>query len=63
MAKDDITAGDAVRVTQGMPDVTVKVNPGVTIRHEDVEYTEGDELTLSGPVAESFAFSGAVQIT
>jgi len=59
----EITAGEAVKVTQGVPDMTVIVNPGVTMRHEDVEYTEGMELTIPGPVAESYAFLGACQIT
>ena len=57
-----IEAGQPIRVTQGMPDVVVIVNPGVKMRHENVEYTEGDEFTLSGPLAESFAFDGAVTI-
>lgn len=57
-----IEAGQPVRVTQGMPDVTVRVNPGVTMKHDDVEYTEGDEFVISGPLAESFAFDGAVVI-
>lgn len=57
-----IEAGQPVRVTQGMPDVTVRVNPGVTFKHEDVMYGEGDEFVISGPLAESFAFDGAVTI-
>lgn len=63
MPDNDITAGDAVRVTQGVPDMTVIVNPDVTIGHEGETYTEGMEVTLPGPLAESFAFQGAVQIT
>lgn len=59
---NDITAGQPVRVTQGVPDMTVKVNPGVTMSHEGNSYSEGDEFTLPGPLAESFAFDGQVQI-
>lgn len=57
-----IEAGQPIRVTQGMPDVTVTVCPDVTIVHEGVEYKEGDTITMSGPLAESFAFSGGVTI-
>jgi hypothetical protein len=59
---DPIEAGQPIRVTRGMPDVTVVVNKDVTIVHEGVEYKDGDELVLSGPLAESFAFDGGVTI-
>lgn len=60
--KEDDPVGEAVRVTRGMPDVTVRVMAGVTMNHEGTEYKEGDEFELSGPMAESFAFDGAVEI-
>lgn len=62
MSELPIEAGQPVRVTQGMPDVTVRVNAGVTLKHDDVAYTEGDEFVISGPLAEAFAFDGAVTI-
>lgn len=60
--KDDVTAGQPIRVTQGVPDMTVRVLPGVSMSHEGNAYSEGDEFVLPGPLAESFAFDGQVEI-
>lgn len=63
MADDiPVEAGQPVRVTRDMPDVTVRVLPTVTMRHEGNGYSEGDTFVCSGPLAESFAFDGAVEI-
>ena len=60
--KDNIEAGEPVRVTQGIPDMDCIVAPDVTISHEGVEYKGGDPVTLPGPMAQSFEVSGAVTI-
>lgn len=57
-----IEAGQPVRVTQGMPDVTVRVLDGVVMKHDGIAYSAGDTFVCSGPLAEAFAFDGAVEI-
>jgi nickel-dependent lactate racemase len=59
---EDITAGQPIRVTQGVPDMSVIVAPDVTIVHEGVEYKGGDTVTLPGPMAQGFEIDGAVTI-
>ena len=59
---EDITAGQPVRVTQGIPDMACIVAADVTITHEGVEYKGGDTVTLPGPMAQGFEIDGAVTI-
>jgi hypothetical protein len=59
---EDITAGQPVRVTQGMPDVTVRVLDNNVLKYEGEAYEGGDELTMGGPIAESFEVLGYVEI-
>mgnify|MGYP001484168200 CR=1 FL=1 len=59
---EDITAGQPVRVTQGIPDMDVIVAADVTIVHEGVAYVGGDTVTLPGPMAQGFELDGAVTI-
>jgi len=59
---EDITAGQPVRVTQGVPDMECIVADSVTIGHEGVTYTGGDTVTLPGPMAQGFEIDGAVTI-
>ena len=58
----DITAGEPVRVTQGIPDMECIVADDVTINHEGVEYKGVDTVTLPGPMAQGFEIEGAVTI-
>ena len=59
---EDITAGQPIRVTQGIPDMDCTVEPDVTIGHEGVTYKGGDTVTLPGPMAQAFEIEGAVTI-
>lgn len=59
---EDITAGQPVRVTQGILDMEVVVAADVTIVHEGVSYVGGDTVTLPGPMAQGFEIDGAVTI-
>lgn len=56
----------AVSVTQGVPDMRVKVNEGNVVGHEGVLYgpdqEAGDEVVLPGPTALSQEVAGHVTI-
>lgn len=70
----DTDAGAAVRVTQAMPDLRIKLREGVTIVHpadpddpesERVLYeggTDSDELTVPGPQAQQYVAHGQADI-
>jgi hypothetical protein len=57
-----VDAGQPVRVTQGMPDVTVRVLDDNIVIIEGVRYTGGDEFTMGGPMAESYEVMGYLEI-
>lgn len=52
---------DAVK-NVGVPDMIVKVKPGVTIGHQGTNYTGGDTVRLEGPTAISLVQEGKVTI-
>ena len=47
-----------VTVNQGLPDVTIIVNEGTTIKHEGETYEGGSEVTMSGATAISLVANG-----
>jgi hypothetical protein len=52
----------AVSVTQGVPEIRVRVAPNNTVSHEGEAYAEGDELTLDGPTAIAWMQAGHVEL-
>jgi hypothetical protein len=47
---------------QNVPDMEVEVMPGNTVSHDEVEYTEGETLSLPGPRAVAMLQMGHVKV-